>query len=269
MVADGVNGLVALGLASEASALRDSERDQVLETVADELNGEVPLIVGVQGSTAVAVHQAQRAVSIARAAGLMVLPPSNTGGSDRLTSHYCQIADTAGVPILIQDSPQVSGVVINIPWPVEVRSAHPLVRGLKVETLGAGAIATRAHREGFEIVAGWGGLHYLELIRRGATGCMPGCDLSSAILAIDRLARSGSALGANSLYRQILPLLSYEAQSLELLLLGAKRILRRRGIFESDVLRAPARLLDEHEKVTIDEMLERLRDENVPGFEGA
>jgi dihydrodipicolinate synthase/N-acetylneuraminate lyase len=120
-----------------------------------------------------------------------------------------------------------------------------------------------------DVVAGWGGLHYLESIERGAVGCMPGCDLGPAFVEIDRLAREGSAnatAAANELYDAIVPLLSYEAQSLDLLLLGAKRLLRRNGIFGSERLRRPGRELDPFESASLDGLMEALTERRVPGF---
>ena len=35
------------------------------------------------------------------------------------------------------------------------------------------------------VVAGWGGLGNLELVRRGAFGVMPGCDLGPTFVAIE------------------------------------------------------------------------------------
>lgn len=74
---------------------------------------------------------------------------------------------------------------------------------------------------GVEVVAGWGGLRYPEAIRRGVVGCMPGCDLAAALLELDQRGR-GDGETEDELYRRILPLLPYEAQSLDLFILGAK-----------------------------------------------
>lgn len=261
----GVDGLVVLGLASEAWSVREAERDEVLTTVVDAVDGRVPLVVGIDGATAIAVDRGRRA-ALAGAAGLMVLPPTGARTTEQLVRHYSNLADAAGLPILVQDSPQVTGMTLGIDAIVALAGAHPLLRALKVEVPGAGAKTGAAHRAGVEIVAGWGGLHYLESIERGATGCMPGCDLGPALLAIDRLARSGDMAGAETAYRTVLPYLSYVAASLDLLLLGAKRHLRRLGIFSTETLRAPARTLDATEAASIDALLDRLGVDGVPGF---
>jgi 2-keto-3-deoxy-L-arabinonate dehydratase len=265
MLASGVDGLVVLGLASEAWTLREAERDEVIDCVIDAIAGRVPLVVGVDGSTAVAIDRGRRAAR-AGAAGLMVLPPAGARTTTQLVDHYAELADAARVPILVQDSPQVTGVNLSIDALVAIADRHPLVRSLKVEIPGAGAKTSAAHQAGIEIVAGWGGLGYLESFARGASGCMPGCDLGPALVAVDRLARGEDLPAADRLYRQLLPYLSLVAQSLDLLLLATKRHLQRMGIFSSAALRRPARTLDPVEEVTLDALLDRLATDSVPGF---
>jgi 2-keto-3-deoxy-L-arabinonate dehydratase len=260
-----VDGLVVLGLASEAWVLTEQERDDVLATVGDALQGSVPLVVGIEGATPVAEERARRAAAHG-AGGLMVLPPPRARSTDHLLAHFSRVADAAGVPVLLQDAPQVTGVDLEPDAILALATRHPLLGAVKVEAAGAGSKVSALAREGVEIVAGWGGLHYLESIRRGALGCMPGCDLAPAFRAIDRFAREGQVGEAEELYRRVLPLLAYEAQSLELLVLGAKRLLVRQRLFTSGAMRAPARELDAEECRTLDALFERLERERVPGF---
>lgn len=264
MVAAGVDGLVVLGLASEAWALREAERAEVVATVARVTVGRVPVTVGIDGTTAVAVERARVAADLG-ASGLMVLPPASARTSALLRAHYESVADATGLPVLVQDSPQVTGVSLPVETLVEL-AAHPLVRSLKSEIPGAGAKVSAACAAGIEVVAGWGGLGYPDSVARGAVGVMPGCDLAAALLDIDRRARRGDDAGADATYRAILPLLSFEGQSLDLLLLGAKHHLRRAGLMSTAHLRAPARSLDAREVATFDALLDRLAAEGVPGF---
>ena len=60
--------------------------------------------------------------------------------------------------------------------------------------------------------------------------------------------------------------LSLATASLDLLLLTAKRHLRRCGVFSTEVLRAPARTLDPREARAVDVLLDELAAAGVPGF---
>lgn len=265
LVSLGADGLVVLGLASEAWALTEVERDAVCATVVEAAGGRVPVVAGIDGTTALAVERARRAVALG-ASALMALPP-RASGPGRLGDHFLRLADAAGVPILIQDSPQVSGVELAPELLLGVAARHPLLRAAKVEGPAAGAKVALLGAEGVEVVAGWGGLHYPESLRRGAVGCMPGSDLGPAFVAMHRLACDGQAEAADVLYRTILPLLSYTTQSLELLILSAKHALIRFGVFSSGSMRRPARELDAEEASTLDALFDRLADAAVPGWE--
>ncbi len=265
MLDEGADGLVVPGLASESWTLTEVERDRVVAVAAEACAGRAPLVVGLDGTTAVAVDRARRAAA-AGAAGLMVLPPRQAAGREQLIGHFTAIADAAGVPVLVQDSPQVTGVPLDVPTFVAMRDAHPLVGAVKSEIPGAGTKASAIHEAGLELVAGWGGLNYLEQIDRGAVGCFPGCDLGPAIKAIDSAARAGARDEAQVLYRRILPYLSLATASLDLLLLTAKRHMRRRGLFSDESLRAPACALDLQESRTVDALIDELSALGTPGF---
>ncbi|MFV2062511.1 MAG: dihydrodipicolinate synthase family protein [Chloroflexota bacterium] len=268
MIGHGVDGLVVLGLASEAWAITETERDRIIDSVVGACAGRIPLVVGLEGSTEVACDRARRAAARG-AAGLMVLPPSQATSTGAIVTHFAAVADAGGLPVLMQDTPRVTGVVLDVPTIVAARRAHSLVRALKVEVPGAGEKVSAVHDAGIEVVAGWGGLAYLEQVERGAVGCMPGCDLGPALLAIDRSVRRGDHQQALRSYRDILPLLAFETQSLELLLLSAKRHLYRSGIFTTETMRAPARQLDTRESATLDDLLDELAKLGVPGFGGS
>src|SRR4029078_1673852 len=101
-------------------------------------------------------------------------------------------------------SPQVTGVTLTLDALVAL-AEHPLVRSLKVEVPGSRGKVSAAHAAGIDIVAGWGGLGYVESVARGAIGCMPGCDLGPALLAIDHRLRAGDVSGAGAADRAVAP----------------------------------------------------------------
>ncbi len=259
-----IDGLVVLGLASEAWALTERERDAICETVGA-FAKRASIVAGIDGTTAVAGDRARRAAQYG-ASGLMVLPPRTGATVDQLVAHFCRVADAGGVPVLVQDSPQVTGVELTPEAFIRLAEAHPLLRAAKVEGPAAGPKISRLVEAGIEVVAGWGGLHYTESLRRGATGCMPGSDLGPAIARMDRLWRNGSKEVAEDLYRKILPLLAYVAQSLPLLILGAKLALLRAGIFPTARMRGPAPQLDRQQSESLEALFKRLHEEDIPGW---
>ena len=264
LIAAGADAIVTLGLATETWTLSDAERLAVFESTVEAVAGRVPTFAGVDGWTAAAVQRAGDLVE-GGAAGLMVRPPHGVGLAG-LREHYLALANATNVPILIQDSPQATGVQLRVVDLLELADAHPLLRSVKIEEPGAGAKVTQLAASGVDVIAGWGGLHYPENLQRGAVGCMPGADLGPAFVEIHRLARDVSPDKAEDLYRKILPLLTYEAQSLELMIIGAKSALVRAGIFSSAALRSPGGELDEVQRATLAALFEQLAEDEVPGW---
>jgi 4-hydroxy-tetrahydrodipicolinate synthase len=194
----------------------------------------------------------------------MVLPPPHAN----LVRHVAALAD-AGLPILVQDAPQVTGVRLDADELVGLRDAVPAVRAVKVEGPAAGPKISELVAAGLQVVAGWGGLNYPEALRRGAGGLMPGCDLAAAFAALQAAWRAGHQDEADERYAALLPYLAYQAQSLELLVLAAKRELVRRGIFGTDRMRDPAATLDPIQKAWLERCRQRLADRGVPGWADA
>jgi dihydrodipicolinate synthase/N-acetylneuraminate lyase len=258
MIGAGATGLVALGLATEAWALTAGEADLVCRTVVEAAGGRVPVTAGVDGPTEPALASASRA----REAGvdsLMVRPPAGMSVTD-LDKHLTLLSDRLDCPVLLQDAPQATGV--------DVCAADLITIGrpVKEEAPSSGAKVSALVAAGIEVVAGWGGMHYLESVARGVSGCMPGCDLAAAFVEIDRLARAGEETKADDLYRLILPLLSYETESLERLIAGAKLGLVECGIFGRATTRSPEHRLDEHERRTFAWLFRRLQEDGAPGW---
>src|SRR5947199_1366574 len=74
-VEGGVNGIVLGGTLGEASTLTTAEKEILVKTTLQAVNGKLPVILNIaEGSTAVAVEEAKNAEKWG-AAGLMLLPP--------------------------------------------------------------------------------------------------------------------------------------------------------------------------------------------------
>lgn len=257
-------GVVALGLAAEASALTDAERDTVVVDVVDAAAGWA-VTVGIDGPTGEAAARARRAAELG-ASSLMVLPPPGPVTRNVLVRHFATVAE-AGLPIVVQDSPQATGVELDAEALIALAATVPAVIAVKVEAPAAGPKVSRLAGQ-LDVVAGWGGLHYPDSLERGACGLMPGSDLAAAFAAVHRTWRAGDRAGAEAGYRALLPYLSYQSQSLELLILGAKLALVRAGIFGRGELRDPLARLDPQQADTLTRLGAELVAAGVPGWGG-
>jgi 4-hydroxy-tetrahydrodipicolinate synthase len=265
VVDGGVDGVVPLGLASEPWAITEDERELVLGVVVDEVAGRVPIMAGVDGHTAIATERARRAAA-AGAHALQVVPPQNVT-IDQAFDHLELVAEQSGLPVLVQDAPQVTGIQLPVDVLIERVGRNPLLLGVKAEGIDSGPKVSALAAAGIPVVAGWGGLHYPESVARGTVGCIPGSDIAVALRAVHQRLAAGDREAGERLYRLVLPLLTFECRSLGLLILSAKRALVRLGVLGSDQMRAPAPTLDAVQAATVDRLFDALQHDRVPGWE--
>ena len=259
LVAAGVDGLVVLGLATEPWTLDPAERRDLTRAVVEAADGRVTVIAGVDGSTAEVNQNALLRLEDG-ADALMVRVPDPA----QLRSHCAALA-SAELPVVIQDAPAATGVELATGQLIATFQEMDHIAAVKVERPAGGPRVTELVDAHVPVIAGWGGLHYTEQLRRGVIGCMPGSDLGPAFVRIHRLATTGQCDRAESLYRKLLPLLAYEAQSLPLLIQSAKMALVRFGVFGSSALRdgdAP----DAVQVATLGKLFSLMSTEGVPGW---
>src|SRR5262245_6527647 len=109
----GVHGLNVLGIMGEAHKLTEGERRRVAEVFVKCAAGRFPVVVGTShGGTAVVVELSQ-AAEAAGAAAVMVGPPIGLRGDAAILAHYRQVAAEIAIPIVVQDEPVTTGVLMS------------------------------------------------------------------------------------------------------------------------------------------------------------
>jgi 4-hydroxy-tetrahydrodipicolinate synthase len=235
----GITGLTSLGVMGEAAELAEDERNRVLATVIEASEGR-PVIVGVTGPSAAVVAERSRDAADAGVTAVMVSPTPTLGLRDAVAA-----ATAPGLPVVVQDYPAGSGVVLTIDDLAGVADAEPLVVGVKAEappTSGAiEAIRRRTPRVG--AVGGLGGLFLIDELRAGATGTMTGLALPEQLVAIVRSFPTDPE-GAERRWASLLPLIRFEAFP-ALNLAARKEVWRLRGVIRSATCRRVGAHLDD------------------------
>ncbi len=110
-LSNGVNALVALGTTGEPSTLGEDEKRLVVNTVVQEANGRVPVILGCgSNSTAIAIQNVKQASRLGVDGVLIVTPYYNKCTQDGLVFHYTEVAKNTHLPIIIYNVPARTGV---------------------------------------------------------------------------------------------------------------------------------------------------------------
>jgi 4-hydroxy-tetrahydrodipicolinate synthase len=263
-LASGADGLTVLGIMGEAHKLTDAERSAVAERYIAATGGEVPVIVGCSApATRVAIERAREAEGFG-AAAVMVAPPNNLKNLDLVFAHYGEVAEAVSVPVVVQDEPVNTGVVMPAGFISRVMNEVENCRYVKLEEAPT-TIKISALLNGIEdpekragIFGGLGGMYLYEELSRGAVGIMTGFAYPEILVRVYRLFSGGREKEAREHFFRYLPLIRFEAQ------LGVggvgirKEVFKMRRIIGSSHVRSPAPALDAETLRELEDLVEYL-----------
>src|ERR671911_181473 len=107
-----LHGVCILGIMGEADKLSDAERRAVTERYVSAIGGRVPVVVGCSAVATKVVVERAREAEAAGATAVMVAPPNNQRNLDLVFEHYRRVAQAVSVPVVVQDEPVNTGVVM-------------------------------------------------------------------------------------------------------------------------------------------------------------
>lgn len=243
----GAAGLGLFGNASEGYTLRDDERRTLLEAIAEEVAGAVPLVVSSGHTGTDAAVAASVEAERGGAAALMINPPYYVKpDAEGIYTYFAAISAAVGIPIMVQDAPLMTQVVLGVDLLARMGRELAQVKMVKVEApptspkVSKLAAAAEGH---LTLFGGLNGNFLLEERARGAVGCMPGCDMTEAFVRVWEAAGRGDQAAAREEFTRLLPLIRYELQP-GLGVAVMKRNLFDAGIIASPRTRHPTRTLD-------------------------
>lgn len=264
-VAWGVDGLLLMGVTSEAPALTGHERVEALEAIAEAVAGRVPFVVGCSGaSVEVVAERAQEAKRLGAVAAMVAAPPLSRN-LDVLPEFYRRVGEASPLPLVVQDEPAATGV--TIPVSVLLRCVQASnARVVKLEDPPTPPKIDRLLSEdpSLRVFGGLGGASALSELRRGACGTMTGFAFPEILASVRSRLEAKDGAGAAAVFDRFLPLIQFEAQA-SVGLAIRKELLRRRGAIASAATRGPVRLPDAATLEELDDVLARVG--VTPGIE--
>ena len=261
----GCDGLTVLGVLGEAGKLDADEALAVAQRVITRANGK-PGIVGVSAPGIAAMRSLAHAVMDRGAAGVMIAPSAAARTDDQIAGYFRGAVEAVGadVPWVLQDFPQVTGVVMAPAVIARIVRENPSLMVLKHEDwAGLEKISTLRGYEAdgsmrrIAILVGNNGLFLDFELNRGVDGANTGYAFPDMLVDCVRLAKQGKRDDAQDLFDAHLPLLRYEQQP-GVGLAVRKYVLKRRGILSSDAMRKPATPLTALGRAEVDYLLDRL-----------
>ncbi len=256
----GAQGLTILGVMGEAAKLSVAERQAILDTVVETVNGAIPIVVGASHSQLATCIALSEAAFAAGADGVMIAPPPMEDKSDpTILALYSQIAEAISGAIVVQDFPPVNDVIMSPALLAQIAEAIPNARYLKLEDppLMQKIDAIRSATDKFEIFGGLGGMFLLEELGRGASGTMTGFAFTEILVAVYEAFKAGRMSQAEAIFDRYLPLIRYENQP-QINLTIRKAFLHRRGAIADPSPRQPFNPIDAGTLDEIDWLLRRV-----------
>ena len=254
----GVHGLTILGIMGEAHKLSDAERSIVMQRYLEAAGDHVPVVVGCSAAaTKVTIEWAREAEEIG-AAAVMVAPPNNVRNLDLVFEHYRRVAEALSLPVVVQDEPVNTGVVMPAAFIARVVNEIEGCRYVKLEeaptTIKITSLLEKTE-DRVGIFGGLGGMYFYEELSRGAVGIMTGFAYQEILVRTYELFSKGKKREAREHFFRYLPLIRFEAQ------LGVggvsirKEVFKLRGAISSSHVRFPAPALDEETLRELEELV--------------
>jgi 4-hydroxy-tetrahydrodipicolinate synthase len=203
------DGLIVSGTTGESPTTSDEEKDRILRAVIEAVGDRATVVAGAgSNDTRHSVELARAAEQAGADALLLVTPYYNKPPQEGVRRHFVEIADAAGLPVMLYDIPGRTGVPIHSETLIRL-AEHPRIVAVKDAKgdLFAGSQVMAA--TGLVFYSGDDMLN-LPWLSVGAAGFVSvvghvcGADLAAMI----DLYRAGDVAGAAAVHRRLLPVVT-------------------------------------------------------------
>jgi 4-hydroxy-tetrahydrodipicolinate synthase len=262
LLEQGGHGLGLFGNASEGYTLSSAERIELMGRISKRVKGRLPLVASSGHTGTDAAVELSKEMEDLGADCLMVLPPYflKTDG-DGLMHYFDAISKAVKIPIMVQDAPLMTQVVMPPPLLARMGREIENVKYVKVEAPPTPAKLTAVAKQAAGSLTLFGGLNcqfFIEEWQRGARGQMPGSDRTRDLVEIWNHLEAGRIDAAWQVFIRILPLLRFQLQP-GLGVSAQKHNLVAAGVIASAHVRHPTAALDDQSLAELAE-LRRLAD---------
>lgn len=250
----GARGMTALGVFGEAASLSLVERAAVLRAVGGAT--ALPVVVGFPEQEPSALLEAVERLTpeLGRPPRAIMMLITSTE-ADQVAATAAGVHDGSGVPVVLQDFPQVTGVRIATDALLAAIQQSTGVCAVKAEgSPPCETIHAVAETTSVAAFGGLGGVGMLDDLVSGASGVMTGFAYPEALVRTLDAWDEGRFAAARAVFSDWLPLLVAEAQGPYALSIR-KETLRRRGVLAHGTVRPPAATLPGYATALLDSHL--------------
>ena len=130
-LAQGTDGIVALGTTGESSTMSHEEDDELARCIIETVNGKIPVIVGAGSNCTQTQLEKSRKYHDLGADGLLLIAPYyNKANDEGMYRHFATVADAIDTPVILYNVPGRTGCAIS-PACCARLAKHPNIAGIK------------------------------------------------------------------------------------------------------------------------------------------
>lgn len=253
----GVAGFLVPAMASEVYKLSESERLAMVDTVLETVENRVPVIAGA-GETNLSKSKKllKSYLDLGCTNVLFQIPFEN---EKQFRHHFMELATLDPKMIMLQDW-NASGYGLGDELICDLFENVEAFRCLKIETVPASIKYSRIlelTNGTLNISGGWAVSQMIEGLQRGVHAFMP-TGMHYIYTEIYRLFEEGEYEQAEQLFSQILPILAFSNQHLDISIHFFKQLLFRQGIYPTLDVREPILPFDQLHREIADKHIERI-----------
>lgn len=258
-IKSGVSGFLIPGMASEVSKLSIKEQEQVVSTLIDKNNKRKCVICGCYGSSnEERIERAKKWLDIGCDGLLVNIPFENN------PNFMDDLRKFAGLdpPFLMLQDWSEKGYGIPTEVIINLWQEIDCFKSIKIEVIPAGIKYSEVLRltgGRLHTAGGWAVSQLIEALDRGVHAFMP-TGMHEIYVKIYNLYKEGRRSNAVQLFNEILPVLAFSNQHLDISIHFFKRLLNKQGIYMTSYVRKPILDFDDIHVRIADELIERIMD---------
>ena len=230
LVRHGAHGCAVMDPGTEVNKLSGAERRQIIDGVAERLNGRLPFSVTVGENSVAGQIEFARAAQAVGADWLVLQPPSVADLPEcDVLRFFGQVANAVDLPFGIQNAPQYLGIGLSNAGLRELRAQHENFRIVKIEDgpLALPPLLEETKGE-LDVFVGRAGLEAIEVLRAGAVGLIPGFESLDRMTEMFNCLADGRDEDAKAAYRGVEPALVFMLKSINHFVTYSREVAGRR-----------------------------------------
>ncbi len=253
----GVAGFLVPAMASEVHKLTLDERLTMVESVLQTVNGKVPVFAGTGGADIDESIKILKSYLDLGCRHVLVQLPYYT--DRKFKKNFLRLAALDPEVIMLQDW-DPTGYGLNDGLLIDLFETVPSFRCLKIETAPAGPKYSRMmkHTRGkLNVSGGWAVTQMIEGLKRGVHAFMP-TGMHWIYTKIFNYFQEGEVQKAEALFSEIIPVLAFSNQHLDISIHFYKMLLWKQGIYPTPNVREPIIPFDEYHQEMADLLIPKV-----------